>query len=397
MKSKSLLVRVGLFFSILVLGTAVAMAAGETTGLALADLSNTTVDTINDADAGTLFATLDKTGIYRSDDAGYSWQRVSPGPSGEIVKTLAIHPLDRMTLYAGTVDENDRGSLWFSKDGGKIWAPFPLELPTNARNDAPIINVVTIDATASNVLYLGTEGQGIYRVHIPTGQAEQIGSDPLTEGLYVRDFDVSPNGQIYAITTEGITVIEGASTRKIETIPDTPVSIAIDPVNPQRIYVGTVAYGAFVSDDGGQSWQELNAGFGWQPGVMLRVSAVTVDEDKPQHLAVATAYSVGSQLIGDGIYETFNAGQHWIKIAEHEDVVDQIVIQGGGIYVATTQGLVRYGNPLPATSLTSSLHFDSLANPTAVQLLILAITVAIAGWVLLGKVSGKSYQNQSAI
>ncbi|MCB0209269.1 MAG: hypothetical protein KDJ52_08060 [Anaerolineae bacterium] len=398
MKKKNLLVRVGLFFAILILGTMVAMAVGETTGLALADLSSTTVDTIiNDAANHTLFATLDEKGIYRSNDAGYSWQMISSGPSDAIVKTLAIHPLDQMTLYASTVDQSGHGSLWLSKDGGEHWTALPLDLPTSDQETSPVINTIAIDSNAPEMLYLGTEGQGLYRFDLTTNQAEQIGSNPRMQELYVRDFDISSSGDIYAVTTEGLMVVDGTSMHSLEHVPDTPVSIAIDPVNPQRLYVGTVAYGVFTSHDGGQSWQALNAGFGWQPGVMLRVSAVTVDEDKPQHLAVATAYSVGSQLIGDGIYESFNAGQHWIKIAEHEDVVDQLVIQGGGIYAATTQGLVRYGNPLPGASLTSSLHFNSLANPTAVQILILAITAAIAGWVLLGKVSGRSYQNQTAI
>lgn len=284
------------------------MISGETTGLALADLSNVSVDTVTtDPNNAALFATLAGEGIYRSDDAGYSWQMVSVGPPDEVVKALTVHPINRTTLYASTIDKNNQGHLWFSEDDGTNWTVLPLELLPTDQNTNPVINVIEIEMNAPDSLYLGTEGYGMYRVQLNTGQAELIG-DSSMQGLYVRDIDVSSNGRIYAVTTEGLMVVEGTTVRLVENIPDAPVSFTIDPTNPQRLYAGTVAYGLFVSDNGGQSWQSSNAGFGWQPGIILQISAVVVDEDKPQHLAVATAYGVGSQLVGDGIYESFNAG-----------------------------------------------------------------------------------------
>lgn len=395
MKTMNLRLRIVLFFIILILGTTIALMTAETTGLALTDLSNVSVDTLtHTADNSALFATMDGVGIYRSNDAGYSWQMVSTGPSGEDVRTLVIQPDNVMSLYAGTINEEGRSSLWHSNDGGKHWLKVPFELPVNGMDRHPVINVLALDAAAADVLYAGTEGQGIYRVDLKTGQSELLG-DESTADLYVRDLDLGATGRIYAVTTEGLVVVEGSTVGMLEDLPDTPVSLAVDPTNPMRLYAGTVAYGVFVSNDGGRTWQDLNTGFGWQPGVMFRIPAIAIDKDKPQHLAVATAYSVGSHLLGDGIYESFNGGQHWVKIAENQDVVDQLVIQGGGVYAATTQGLVRYGNPLPAASLTSSLYLQSLANPTGIQLLILTLTAGLAAWVLLGQFIGKSPQKQS--
>ncbi|MCB9079042.1 MAG: hypothetical protein H6631_15690 [Anaerolineaceae bacterium] len=395
MKTMNLRLRIVLFFIILVLGTTIALMTAETTGLALTDLSNVSVDTLtHTADNSSLFATMDGAGIYRSNDAGYSWQMVSTGPSGQDVRALVIQPDNVMSLYASTINEEGRSSLWHSNDGGKHWLKVPFELPVNGMDRHPVINVLALDAAAADVLYAGTEGQGMYRVDLKTGQSELLG-DESTADLYVRDLDLGATERIYAVTTEGLFVVEGSTVEMLENLPDTPVSLAVDPTNPMRLYAGTVAYGAFVSNDGGRTWQDLNTGFGWQPGIMFRVPAIAIDKDKPQHLAVATAYSIGSHLLGDGIYESFNGGQHWVKIAENQDVVDQLVIQGGGVYAATTQGLVRYGNPLPAASLTSSLHLQSLANPTGIQLLILTLTAGLAAWVLLGQFIGKSPQKQS--
>ena len=396
MKTMNMRLRIALFFIILILGTTVALMTAETTGLALADLSNVSVDTlIHDADNSALFAMMDGAGIYRSSDAGYSWQRISSGPSEEDVQALTVHPDNAMSLYAVTVNDQGQASLWHSEDGGQHWSSVPFELSADKADAQPLINVLALDADTADIIYAGTEGHGIYRIDLQTGQTELLG-DKSTADLYVRDLDVGATGRIYAVTTEGLVIVEGTTVQVLENLPDTPVSLAVDPTNPMRLYAGTVAYGAFVSNDGGRTWQDLNTGFGWQPGLILRVPAIAVDKDKPQHLAVATAYGVGSQLVGDGIYESFNGGQHWVKIAENQDVVDQLVIQGGGVYAATTQGLVRYGNPLPVASITSSLHLQSLTNPTGIQLLILTLTAGLAAWVLLGQFIGKSHQKQSA-
>jgi photosystem II stability/assembly factor-like uncharacterized protein len=205
--------------------------------------------------------------------------------------------------------------------------------------------------------------------------------DSLANHLYIKDIVVEPNSLVYAITTEGLLVIEDDTWRQLDTLPNAPVSLAVDPSNPQILYAGTVGYDVHRSTDGGQSWQAINEGLGWQPGIILRTTAIALDEDNPQHLAIATAFSIGSRLVGDGIYESFNGGEHWVKIAEEREIVEHLTIEAGGIYVATDKGIKRYGNPLLVTAPELWLH--TLFNPSESQILILAPTIALAILVLL--------------
>jgi hypothetical protein len=78
-------------------------------------------------------------------------------------------------------------------------------------------------------------------------------------------------------------------------------------------------------------------------------------------------------------------------------VINEVLIEEGGVYAATSKGLVRYGDPLPEPSLTSLIRFQSLANPTGVQALILVLTVMLAGWVLLGHMTWSSQPEQNGI
>jgi hypothetical protein len=233
---------------------------------------------------------------------------------------------------------------------------------------------------------VGTAGQGLYRFQVKEEAYELVG-DPALHNLYVKDIIVSPDGPVYALTTNGLIVVSGDVWSKIESLPNLAVSLAVDPANPQTLYAGTAAYGAYRSTDGGQTWEPINTGLGWQPGVLLRVSAVTVDETNSQHLALTTAYEVGKQVVGGGVYESVDAGRSWIKLADSPAIVERLTIKDGGVYAATAGGLVRYGEPLPPASSLAWLQPESLANPTGIQVLILILTIALAGWALIGRLT----------
>ena len=73
-------------------------------------------------------------------------------------------------------------------------------------------------------------------------------------------------------------------------------SLAIDPVNPQTMYAGTIGNGAFTSTDGGRSWTAVNLG-----PTVHRVTCLAIDPVNPQ-----TIYA-GS---GSGIFEG-SGGKSW--------------------------------------------------------------------------------------
>lgn len=381
--------RIASFIFILSIGLSATLFVGETTGLALADLSNTSVNTMIESPHGeVMYAVLDgdaeRRGIYRSDVEGRAWLKVSTGPDAS-VNALAVHPANAEVLYAGTKGGSiyEGSSLWYSNDNGTSWNPNFLNLPADPNGNLPAVSVLTVDPAHPGALYVGTEGQGMYRFQVRTQEYELIGGSAL-RNLYVNDIISSEDGHIYALTTQAIFDIEGVVSKQIESLPDLAVSLAIDPVDPNTLYAGTVASGAYRSTDGGTTWEAINTALGVEPGVILSVSAITIDEDNRQHLALATAYGVGSHLAGGAVYESFDAGRSWIKLGATQNVVTQLTIKEGGVYVATFNGLVRYGEPLTTPSLASWLKLQPLVNPIVVQALIIILTIGLASWVLFG-------------
>jgi hypothetical protein len=121
------------------------------------------------------------------------------------------------------------------------------------------------------------------------------------------------------------------------------------------------------------------------PGAALRVTALAVDEQDSSHVVAATAYGLGRQLVPWGIYESHDAGRRWTKLAEADGVVMRLTINKGVISAIKANGLARYGEairPAPTITLPS---LRSLSNPSGTQILVLILTVGLAGLALVGR------------
>lgn len=56
-------------------------------------------------------------GVFKSVDAGNSWQTMNTGLSNPKIAALALHPTQSSHLYAVTAD----GIVWRSTDGATSW------------------------------------------------------------------------------------------------------------------------------------------------------------------------------------------------------------------------------------------------------------------------------------
>jgi hypothetical protein len=389
----SLIARGGLFALILCLGTIVALMAGETEGLAVADLSGASVQAATTTAQGDVVYVSttggpQPTGVYRSDDNGYAWHFVSPGPDAAVT-ALAVHPADQTVLYAGTgggpADTTD--NLWFSIDGGQSWHKFLLSLPASPEGMILSVTTLAVDPNQPGVLYVGTDGHGLYRFEMQRDSFgyELIGGVSLYTA-HVNGLVVGPEGQVYALTNDGPFVTDGDAWQKLSPPEQGVVSLAVAPDDPKRLYVGCVSTGLYHSIDGGQTWERVNNGVDMIPGIALRVTALAMDESSPWRVVAAIAYGVGSQLVPEGVYESTDAGDSWTKVAEADGLVSQLIVNQGIILSVMGNGLARYGKQVETGSVILSRALSLLTHPTVRQVLILILTVGLAGLILGGRV-----------
>lgn len=388
------IIRIGLFAVILTIGTAVALVAGETQGMAMADLSDAPVQILTSPAQGhALYASVSgdasAAGIYRSDDNGFTWQAVSAGP-GVPLNALAVHPTQNQVLFAGSGGGPvvSTSNLWRSDDGGQTWRRFYLSLPANPDGLIPAVTALATDPHQPEVLYVGAAGQGVYRFDVGAdGQGYTLVGDVSLYNAHVKGLVIDPNSQVYALTNEGLFVNAGGDWDKLEALPEVAVSLAVAPSDAQILYAGTPSSGVYRSTDGGQNWESVSAGLDMAPGVALRVTALTVADENPKQVAVATAYGLGSRLAGGSIYESLDGGAAWTKLGDTQEVVEKLSFNGGAVYAATGKGVTRYGeSSVENQPVIAVPELQPLLNPNGLQLAILLLTVVMAGLALVGRV-----------
>lgn len=156
--------------------------------------------------------------------------------------------------------------------------------------------------------------------------------------------------QQYALTNEGLFVLENHLWREIETIPEVPLTLAVAPSTPDILYAGCPSMGLYCSLDGGQTWEHRNDGLNMVPGVALRITAIAVDERDAAHVVVATAYGLGRKLAGSTIYESGDGGARWHKLGEVDSLVNELIIDGRLVWVVTVEGLTSYDSVIGSVS-----------------------------------------------
>ena len=248
-------------------------------------------------------------GVYKTIDGGNSWTLHSNGIPGQELFSLVIDPVTPNTLYVGVGFCCVAGThIYKTTDGGDNWNPLPAApsaVPTTMAIDP--LNHLTIyagDAANPGTVSKSTDGGTSWQSLGSTVLfARSIVPSPLTPGLVYVGTD-----QALFRSTDGGT--------NWSTVPPRTGKIVFDPVSSSTLYLLTNPQdfnpqGLFKSTDNGQTWTAKNNGFN-SPAV----AALAVDPSRPSTVHVATLASGGvdafvTKINAAGnalIYSTFMAG-----------------------------------------------------------------------------------------
>ena len=217
----------------------------------------------------TLYVGTDLNGVFKSTDGARTWSAVNTGLLDTNVGVLAIDPTTPRTLYAGTYGGASSGSVFKSADAATTWDAAGTGVTTT------FVYALAIDPITPRTLYAGTQGRGVFKS--------------------------SDAGATWGAANAGPT--DG----------DVP-ALAIDPITPNTLYAGT--YGAdasggsvFKSTDAGSTWSAVNTGL---PDMALFINALAIDPVTPSTLYVGTyvtrccpAESVGA------VFKSTDSARSW--------------------------------------------------------------------------------------
>jgi len=274
-----------------------------------------------EANAGGGSVAYDGFGMYKSINAGNTWEHIGLENSGSIGKVL-VHPTDNNIVYVGVVgnlfsNSPERG-LYKSEDGGGSW---------------------------ENILYLN-DSTGVVDIAMHPENHDIIYA---TSWERVR----KPDRRSYSGPSSGIhrSVNGGETWEKLSNgLPTEPgrIGIAISKSDPNILY-STVGEkdtefmdGVYKTEDGGDSWTKLNDSGIINPPFMYWFGKIYVDPKNPNVVYLPSLLMHKSTNGGQERWATIFAEAHLDQHVMHidpEKPLNLTIGNDGGVYTSGDGGI----------------------------------------------------------
>ncbi len=270
-------------------------------------------------------------GVYRSEDGGDHWSRISPAGQAEIknVESVAIDPRAPDIIYIGTWH-----LPWKTYDGGRTWKP----IHKGMIDDSDVFSII-VDSSNPMVVYLSA-CSGIYKSKIAGHDFVRLhqGIPSSARRTRVLRQDPSNPAVVYAGTTEGLWKTTDSGATWTRTTPPNVIvnDLLVDPRRPSHILIATDRAGVLASDDGGLTTVASSRGFAHR-----QVAALLVDRSNPN---VFYAGLVNDKEFG-GVYLTLDGGTQWKQMSDGldgRDVFSLLQAENGDLVAGTNEGIFRY-------------------------------------------------------
>ncbi|WP_298878840.1 glycosyl hydrolase [uncultured Polaribacter sp.] len=228
-------------------------------------------------------------GVWKTTDAGSTWQNISDGFFGGSVGAVAVAESDNNVIYVGMGEKTVRGNvssgdgIWKSENAGKTWKHIGLK---NSRHISRMRihpkNSDIVFAAVMGDLYKPTQERGVYKTTDGGETWKRVLFSDENSGAV--DLIIDPNNPriLYATTWD---------------VRRTPYSLSS----------GGKGSAIFKSTDSGETWTNISTNKGLPKGIW-GISGVTVS---PVNSDIVWALIENKK---GGIYKSTDAGKTWSLI-----------------------------------------------------------------------------------
>lgn len=222
-------------------------------------------------------------GLFGLNPADGGWEPLCDGlPSDVEVRHLVLRPDAPETIYAGT-----QYGPYRSDDGGVHWRALPL--PDGTSDEERVVWSLALHPKMPETVFAGTQGTAVFRSD-NGGESWTRLPVPTPPGAVIMNF------------------------------PMRVIEVAVDPVNPDEIYVALEVGGLVRSLDGGATWQSCNGNLLEHARDSRLKSRILSDTDTEgmmdSHALTISPGHPGHPLLANrmGLFRSEDRGMHWREL-----------------------------------------------------------------------------------
>lgn len=255
---------------------------------------------VDRAAPSTLYAGLEGQGVFKSLNAGASWQAINTGVMGTAARVIRVNGNGAIILGTEFGD-----GIWISNDQAASW--------TQAESLGTSNSITALTTTSnSSLLYAAAYGTGVYKS--TNGGAWWTITDSTVLNHFLRALCVFPsnNNVVYAGTGNGVyrTIDGGANWSSIGVGIPAHTSIrcmTMDRTTPTTIYAGSDSSFLYRTTNGGSTWTHVTSANGFLPQDGF-IRCITIDRT---NAAVVLAGSDSGR-----VYRSTNSGTSWTLLSK---------------------------------------------------------------------------------
>lgn len=231
-------------------------------------------------------------GVWKSTDAGTSWQPIFDGQPVASIGALAVAPSDPNVIYVGTGEADMRSDISYgngmykSTDGGGTWTHIGLD-------DSQQIGRILVDPNDTKVVYVAALGHA-YAANPERGVFKTVDGGRTWAHILNKGDDTGAIDLAFDPTDSRIIYAALWQTRR------TPWNVYPPSNGPGS--------GLYKSTDAGKTWVELKNGLPVEGLGRIGIAVARTDHNR--------VYAIVDAKEG-GLYRSDNGGQSW-KLADNE-------------------------------------------------------------------------------
>ncbi|MGK7949357.1 MAG: YCF48-related protein [Xenococcaceae cyanobacterium] len=297
--------------------------------------------------------------LYLSQDGGKTWQIQDKIGKSSAITAIAFSPnfAQDKTLYLGTEQEG----VWQSKDEGKTFIPLnAANSPVNIQDIVPLTNQETTS------LFVSDRDRGVFFSN-DNGKNWTKSSQGLTKDVqadqknfqrpHFSDLEISTDfkqdGTLFVTGFDGLfkSTNKGQNWQEVDAFTRSIIGLVVSPdfVNDSTVAVLNYVGEAYISRDGGETWQPMYKGLEL-PSFTRKFTPPNIEPRRFFQMAISPNYSEDKTIFATVLWTKFltytDRSQRWLISSPPQEARSMAIAvspnfaQDSTIYLAAQKGVI---------------------------------------------------------